>query len=290
VQKTAAEPPLGPSGRLVLTRAPGPVLQPYVETLWAVDVAEAAALPSAREHVLPTGQMHLVFRLSGGALRMFDHAGDPTGRFVSDAVVGGARDGHYIRDISHPACSVGAQLRPGAAEALFGTTAEELAGRHTPLEDLWGREVAWMREQLTEARMLHQRIDRLESILAARVAARGSLHPAVACALAQLPFRPTIGRIVEATGYSHRTVISLFRRSVGLTPKQYARVLRFQRALEAVARSPARSLVDVALGAGYSDQAHFSREFRVFCGVTPTEYRRAAPELPNHLAVDPGPR
>ena len=278
------------SGRLVLTRAPRPILQPFVEMLWGIDAtSDSPPALVRREHVLPTGQMHVAFRF-GGPLRLFEDAADTDGHFVGDAVVGGARDVHYIRDVSTPACSVGALLRPGAAEALFGVSADELAGRHTPLDDLWGRDVVWMREQLMEPAMLHQRITILESILAARLTTRRAIHPAVPQALEQLRVTSSIRRIVQASGYSHRTLISLFRRSVGLTPKQYVRVLRFQRVLETVSVAEKTSLVDVAMEAGYSDQAHFSREFRAFAGVTPSEYRRESPERPHHLRVDAGAR
>jgi hypothetical protein len=127
-----------PSGRLVLSRAPRPILQPFVETLWAVEATSASpSAPARREHVLPTGQMHLAFRLSGDPLRLFVGANDTTGYLVGDAVVGGARVSHYIR-LVQPGCSVGAQLHPGAAETLFGVPADEIAGRHTPLPGFLG--------------------------------------------------------------------------------------------------------------------------------------------------------
>jgi AraC-like DNA-binding protein len=278
-----------PPGCLQLTRAPRPVLQPFVSLLWAVDAANIPAAPPRREHVLPTGEMHLAFRLSGGPLCLFDSPGDDTGRLAGDAVIGGTRAIRYIRSAS-PGCSVGAQLRPGAAEALFGVHADELADRHTALEDVWGRDVAWIREQLKEPRMLHQRIDRLEAILTARLSMRGAVHPAVSFALERLRASCSVRRIVGDSGYSHRTMICLFRRSVGLTPKQYSRVLRFQRLLDAIRAVPEPSLADLAMEAGFSDQAHFTREFKAIAGVTPTEYRRASPESPHHLGVDGRPR
>jgi AraC-like DNA-binding protein len=252
-----------------------------------------------REHVLPTGRMHLVIRLSDDPLRLFDDVDDNSGRLVSAAVVGGARDSFYIRDVSKPLCSVGAVLRPGAALALFGVEADELAERHTPLEELWGRPVASMRDRLAELRAHEERLDAFEAVLASRLPRARGLHPAVAQALEQLMNVPAVAanhteergsalavsQVVRQSGYSHRTFISLFHRAVGLTPKVYCRVLRFQRALRRVSDGTT-SWLDVALTAGYSDQAHFNREFRAFVGVTPSVYRLVAPRFQNHLPVD----
>jgi AraC-like DNA-binding protein len=213
-----------------ITRTPGPVLQSVVERFWAID-PDAGVLPTAvsRERVLPTGQMHLAFRLSGGPLQLFVSDTDRAGHCVAEAIVGGARTASYLRDVSRPAQTVGAQLRPGAAEVLFGVPAHALAERHTPLDDLWPGEVEGILEQLASTVTLHQRIDRLEAIFAARLAAREPvLHPAVATALRQLPGEPAIQRIARETGYSHRALIALFRRSVGLTPGDYRRMLRFR--------------------------------------------------------------
>jgi AraC-like DNA-binding protein len=276
-----------PPGCLTLSRAPRPILQPYVDKLWAVDTTgDVRPLAAQREHVLPTGQMHLAIRLTDDPLRIFCDADDGTGRRVGCAVVGGARVGHYIRDVSRPQCSVGAQLRPGGAEALFGVPADVLAGVHTPLDELWGREAAWVREQLMEPSMLHQRVDRLESILAARLSTRRVVHPVVPFALDRLRRHHPIQRIVQDSGYSHRMVISLFRHAVGLTPKQFERVTRFERLLGRVRNAAGPALVDIAVAAGYSDQAHFSREFRTIAGVTPTEYRRASVDEVHHLPVN----
>jgi len=230
--------------------------------------------------------MHLVFRLSGDPLRLFNAASDRQGRIISDAVVGGARASYYIREVSKPLCSVGAQLRPGAAEALFGVAADELADRHTPVEDLWGSRTASIRDQLSSTTVLAERLDVLERILTTRVPKLRALHPAVARALTRLRTTTSVHELVEGSGYSHRTFIELFSRSVGLAPKSYCRVLRFQRALRRAAAPGHDPWIDVAIDAGYSDQSHFNREFREFAGVTPTVYRGVAPAFSHHLPVD----
>ena len=199
------------------------------------------------------------------------------------SLVGGARSRFYIRDISLPSISVGAMLRPGAAEPLFGVTADELAERHTPLADLWGASADDIHGLLFDAPHPGERIALLESVLTARLPPVHAMHPAIADAIEKFHMLESINLMVRRSGYSHRQFIALFRRAVGLSPKTYARVLRFQTALQAAARCEAGSGAIIALQAGYSDQAHFNREFLEFAGVTPATYRKYSPAEPHHV-------
>ncbi|MGH7656991.1 MAG: helix-turn-helix domain-containing protein, partial [Gemmatimonadales bacterium] len=271
---------------MLLTRSPRPVLRPFIKTLWAIDRCGPAPLPLAdRERVLPTGSMNLALRLSDHPLRIFDTPDDPAGKVIGYAVAGGARNESYIRDISGPVRSVGAQLHPGASELLLGVPAGELAGRHTSLEELWGGSAALMSEQLLDAGTPERQLDLFETILIARLPRVYGIHPAVAHALDRFRTTFDVGEVVRQTGYSHRRFIALFQDAVGLTPKLYCRILRFQRVLLRGAADPSLSWVELALNAGYADQSHFNRDFREFTGATPGEYRRVAPSLPNHVPV-----
>ncbi|MEQ1784857.1 MAG: helix-turn-helix domain-containing protein, partial [Hyphomonadaceae bacterium] len=96
---------------------------------------------------------------------------------------------------------------------------------------------------------------------------------------------PSVGAAVRESGLSHRAFIAHFRRHVGLAPKTWLQVRRFQRALHAMRLDPAAPLADVAAAAGYSDQSHFGREFMALAGATPAGYRRRSPSEANHLPV-----
>ncbi|MGH7717794.1 MAG: helix-turn-helix domain-containing protein [Gemmatimonadaceae bacterium] len=273
---------------MLLRRDPSPVLRPFVRTLWA---AEQPSLPhrpaGCRERVFPTGDMHIAFRLSDHPLWLFRDVDDPAGYTAGHAVLGGARATPYVRDTSAPARSVGALLRPGAAQLLFGEPADTFAGRHTLLDDLWGRSAALAREQLLDAGHPERQLDILESILAARLPRLRGIHPAVAQALEQFPITPDVREAVKQSGYSHRRFITLFRQAVGLTPKLYCRLLRFRRAVDRIKAAQVAPWAGLALAAGYSDQAHFNREFREFAGVTPEAYRKISPQLAFHVPVLP---
>ena len=271
----------------MLQRAPRPSLRPFIKTLWAAPAPSEPRLTTAsREHVLPTGDMHMVFRLAADPLTLFETVGATAGVNLGTAIVGGARATYYVREGAGPSWSVGAQLHPAAAQSLFGVPAAELAGRHTALDDLWGGAVEFLREQLYEVDDPATQLDRLECFLAARLPAVRGLHPAVAEALARLQTTPDVRAAVKATGYSHRRVIALFHQQMGLTPKVFCRLERFQRVLEDLTTHPTAAWADLALGAGYSDQSHLSREFREFAGLTPSAYRVVSPWSTHHVPVE----
>lgn len=266
-------------------RAPAPALLPFATVLWASD---GEARPRLRERVLPTGAMHLVIRLDDAPLRLFSGADDAAGHTVGTAVVGGARAEAYLREVGGARSrTVGVQLRPGAASVLLGAPAGVLAGRHVTLEDLWGREAARLREQLAEAPSPAARLALLEAHLVARIAGRGGIPPALEVALHCLSAGGSVSRAAEASGFSHRHFLVRFREEVGLAPKAYGRVLRLQRVLQRLTREPAAPWVDVALDAGFADQAHLARDFRELTGLTPSAYRSLAPAQPHHVPLAP---
>lgn len=265
-----------------IRRAPVPRLRPFVTTLWAV--ASGRSSPGARERVLPSGTMHLVVRIGGEPLVLFDDASGGGPRCIGTAVVGGARSSHYVRDVSAPTRSVGVELAPGAAGLLFAGSATELAERHTSLDDLWGADAERLRDRVASAASLEGALDVLESVLMQRLPRVRGVHPAIARALDSMASASDrVGPAVAASGLSHRAFIERFRGEVGLAPKQFARARRLARATAALGSE--RSLAAVALVTGFSDQAHMTREFADMAGVSPAEVRASG--ATRHVACAP---
>ncbi|WP_299396916.1 AraC family transcriptional regulator [Pelagibius sp.] len=277
-----------------LVRQPRDVLRPFVQQLWASDPSDAppgAPSGSGREAVLPSVSTQLVIRLAEQPLRVFRHRDDLEGYAVSTAVIGGPRLAPYLKDVSRPVPTVGAALRPGVAGLLIGAPAGTFVGRHLPLEDVWGAApVAVLRAALWEAGSAAQRLAIFEAALVVRLPKVTGLDPLVAQALAGFDAGAPVGAVVTESGYSHRTFTRRFAAAVGLKPKTYARLQRFGRALDPLAKGAAAagaapSLADLAAWHGYADQAHFVREFRQFSGLTPGCYRRLAPAFARHVAL-----
>ncbi|MGH9633175.1 MAG: helix-turn-helix domain-containing protein [Bryobacteraceae bacterium] len=118
-----------------------------------------------------------------------------------------------------------------------------------------------------------------------RIAARGEVSLALR-EFHAVPHAVTIAEVTHKTGLSPRRFAQLFRENVGVTPKLYCRIRRFQEAIRQIRMGAEVRWADVALDCGYFDQAHFVNEFRSFSGIKPTTYRTGSTTWANHVALD----
>ena len=112
------------------------------------------------------------------------------------------------------------------------------------------------------------------------------LHPAVTFALQAFAHQPHDARISAVTGMSNLTpkrFIKKFKSTVGVTPKRYCRLLRFQQALAEAEHGNQVDWTRIAMDCGYFDQAHFIHDFRSFAGITPTGYQAGQTQFRNHV-------
>lgn len=244
----------------------------------------------ALERVLPTGAVHVVFRLGASPLRVLDARGRETR--VVGAVVGGPRASAYLKDVSGVEETVGVQLRVGATALIFPGSAQALADSHTPLDALWGADAERLRAQLAEEPVLARRLDRLEAALLAR-ARDAFVRPDLTHAITLVARGGSLDSACRMTGLRERRFRDVFTDAVGLAPKTFARVARLGRALGALAAEsaadpadsthPTSSLAAIAFEAGFADQAHFQREMKAITGLTPAVYRRHRTLHPHHV-------
>lgn len=260
-------------------RPPAP-LDDLVEWLWFFDEPCGRGL----ERRLPDGGLEIVLHLEGEGTHA---AGVREPAFV----VAGPRARPELLDAS-PGRLVGVHCRPGSARSLLGVPGRAVCGGlDLDLRDIWGACAAELAERVAEAKDPAGQLEALAGGLLAAVWRNGaprSRRDLVGAALRTIegdPARARVGDLVDRAGVSWRVFTETFEEEVGLTPKLYQRVRRLQGAVRELYRKPDAGLADVALGAGFADQAHLVREFRALGDVTPARYHRTAPETRNHVPV-----
>lgn len=184
------------------------------------------------------------------------------------------------------------ELTALGAWQLFGVPMRHLANGVVGAGELIGEDGQRLSEQLADERRWAKRIGLVEQFLRHRLADGPPPAPQVAAACRLLaaddgPLSPnhpptaaagkagaamTVSAVADEVGWTRRRLLDRFGEQVGVSPKAYARLMRFRRALELLDRGVGHPLIDVAVVAGYYDQAHFNRDFRAMAGCTPSEY------------------
>jgi len=253
-------------------RVPRGPLSDFVELFWLFD---PYAVPHAKEQLLPGATTELVIDLR------------PAARASAAALVAGPRSEHFVLDTSEAASLLGAHFKPGGGFPFFSVPAGELHNLEVSLDVLWGSKAAELRERVLAAPTPDAKFDLLERALldAASTLAR---HRAVAFALRELSAVPqarSISEVTDAIGMSQRCFIERFRHEVGMTPKLFSRVQRFQQVVKTVHPLHEVDWADVAAACGYFDQPHFIHDFREFSGFTPAAYLALKDQHQNHVPL-----
>jgi AraC-like DNA-binding protein len=297
---------------------PPDVLRPLVA--WYSGYREVDG-PPARHRGLPSPWLTLIITLDD-PLTISEHPDPYQPASAYQVLVGGLHTTPAL--VTHDGCQSGVQLglTPLGARVLLGVPAGDLATLDLEGDEVLGRFAAELQDRVRAAGTWADRFAVLDGLLAARAGLTGAVSPA-----RQRPFsRPapfpwrtgpmdarhliapevahawrtllatrgamSVADLAEETGWSARHLDNRFRAEIGLTPKAAARVIRFDRArrmlMRRVSQGGPPALADLAVAAGYYDQAHLAREFRGLAGCPPSHW--LAEEFRNVQGGDPGHR
>jgi AraC-like DNA-binding protein len=240
------------------THAPNPALAPHVSAYWTVELRGGTHVI----RTLPDACIDLTVDLAGPA----------------KAYLAGPQRRAKNRQLRGDVHLVAARLMPGSAR-LLGARIEVLHEDWTPLDRFVKKsEVRRLESRFDRAGSLSERLGVLEAFLLDKL-----LNHMVDVRLSRVlrmiyeaEGDVPVSHLASATKVSLRTLVRLFESWVGLSPKRFLRVVRFQSALRAL--DGPTSGADLAARLGYADQAHLIRDVKELFGATPTEILRLAPD------------
>lgn len=231
--------------------------------------------------------MTVVFNLGADRIRLVD--GDDPSREITirGHVLSGARSRYFVVNTEDMVQTIGIQFKPGGAFPFFRMPASELQEQSISLDDIFGAEARHIRDRLLETSSPEQKFQLLECWLLDRLAKPLQRHRAVEFALQRLLQNPaqSVSALSDRIGISQRRFIQIFSSEVGLTPKLFARVRRFQSSIQELGIDTEVEWTDLALRCGYYDQAHFNHDFQGFCGLTPRSYVAHRTAHLNHVPI-----
>lgn len=256
-----------------------PELVPSVRAIRVEEVGEPAPTPSPYP-VLPGPYPVLGLQTRGRLAILRGDISQPLGRVGITGLQTGPRQFQPSAD----ARSVLILFQPHGLFSLLGQSLDALTDHHPELAALLGepsaREFA---ERVAAAATDRQIVTAVsESLLAWQRRSRFAAAPTLVHAVHQIVAQHgnvRTERLSATLGLSSRQLERQFKEQVGVGPKRFASLVRFDAALANLAERH-RSL-DLALGLGFFDQAHFIREFGRYAGTTPSAYGRSHPNFPD---------
>ena len=248
---------------------PAAWVKPVVRCFWALEYEGNGA--SEPELVLPDGCPEIVFNLSDRFVRVQPETEElqPRSLFA----------GQMSRSITiRPSGKVdlfGVRLQPAGAWSLLNFPVNEITDQIAEFGLVTGRDGNELEEMLNRAASFDDRVLIFQNWVRSRlsrneaideVASNASTLISASCGSLQ------ISDLATRMGTSERRLERHFKRSIGLSPKSFSRIVRFQSVVRSVQKSPTAGLLDTGLDFGYFDHSHLIREFREFSGITPQAY------------------
>ena len=261
--------------RELVPAAPVPALRPFVG--WYIGYRQSG-MPPGLHRGLPSPYLTMIITLDE-PLQLAAHPDDRRPPRVYQTVLGGLHSTPAI--IRHQGRQSGVQigLKPLGARVLLGLPAGELAALDTDAGDVLGPVATELQDRIRGAPTWGRRFAVVDEVLLRLFRDDQEVSREVARAwqvLLATGGTVAVPELASEAGWSSRQLGTRFRTEIGLTPKEAARVVRFDRARRLLQRRVAAcqpaGLAALAADCGYYDQAHLAREFRLLAGLAPSRW------------------
>lgn len=173
---------------------------------------------------------------------------------------------------------LGVRFKPGQIPGKFDVSISDLIDTYVPIDHfIHGREIS---EQIAETPNMFEQMNLLQKYIGEQWRLDEQLCTMISLIRSQKG-NVRISELVDEMKYSSRYINRVFTNRMGISPKTFSKIMRFQSLLSCINKSGDESLTDIAYRSGYYDQSHSIKEFKEFTSVTPHEYAREV-DLPNY--------
>lgn len=241
------------------------------------------------DRYLPNGNVEIIIDLTDIPKYIYDNDKLTTIQTCREIWVSGMRETFITIPSGLDAEMFIIEFRKGQAYSFIGRPLTEITGQVVGGDLALPQVFRELREQLLAQRSPAAMFLVAERILFGHFGDKLSINPFVHFAVSRILVSPsslTIKDLADRTGYSSKHFIRIFTEHVGLNPKSFLRIIRFQKAIQDIETKGALHWASLALDCGYYDQSHFIADFRNFSGFTPLEYmKKKNSELLNYIPV-----
>jgi AraC-like DNA-binding protein len=229
----------------------------YVKYFWSLDKSVGEILPPVYKS-MADGYVEVVFSINGSFKEYYNYGG----------YVLSQHNNYKTLTIGDNIGLFGARLYPHALLPLFGVSSHETADSVQEIQSILPRELV---NEIMDAPSHHARVSVFNRHILRNLNTVPTVLEHAVYKIIDTHGMERLSRLRSMVCVSERQLERRFKESIGFTPKQYCRVLRFQYAKRKFINHK-NSFAEIAFECNYADQAHFARDFKEFSGMTVSEY------------------
>lgn len=250
------------------SRLPCPGLRPYVRAY----VQRQMAGPSIDIVQPMPASLETIMDLEFGNLPIVEYLNGAVQEAIRTSIVGQGTHRRLWYRLRGPVDSFGIFFQPMGVRQLFGIPGRLLVNHEYTAVDVIGKSIFEVRERMAETRCFDARVRIMEGHLMAAAAKASACTVIMASArrIVREQGALRVSELADQTSLSVRQYERRFLDEVGITPKLFARITRYQMAMDAKVTTPARSWLTIAHEFGYHDQMHMIKDFQMLSGDSPS--------------------
>lgn len=243
------------------------------------------------ERIVPTGHVFVVFELDNIPRNTYDNKTlQPLETYTKVWVSGTHRN--FISISAHQQSEMLAiQFKSAGAFPFLHCPLQDLNDKVVPAQEIFGSEVLELREKIFMEENPQAKFNLVSNWLESRFDSKKEAPEYLLTFIELLQKEPVsnLNRIMDSYPTTQKQLIQHFKKYVGLTPKYYHRILRFNEILKIINKNESLSWTEVAYSCDYSDQSHFIKEFALFSGFNPLKFIKMdfPKERTNFFPLDP---
>lgn len=268
----------------LITHFPSAPLNRYVDRLYYVE----RTMPYQREKILPATWLDLKINL-GGTIKVYEQDKVEPSSICADSWSVGLWNTYHVVEWPADLRFFGVFFKPGGAYPFLQLPVSELHNHVVSLDAIWGSFAEEARQRLHAAPSIPAALCLLEQLLLKRLHEVPYRFKVVQHALAEIARQHgiiSIRSLSDHVGVSPNYLTAQFKLLIGGTPKELARLYRFQSVLDQLDLTQPIEWTWIAHQAQYYDQSHFNKDFVAFTGYSPSDYlrlrRQVQTDYPHH--------
>lgn len=233
-------------------------LQKYIRYFWVLEDCGGKTFK-----IIPDGLSGLIFQ------ERADQFFDREHRILPQMFIYGQTTHHSEQYAAGNFRNIGVYLQPTALKSVFNIDAHELTNQHIAIEDLTMEPIL---EQLAHAVSIDEKIGLISKFFLRRIERQDYSSEKADFGSMLLQKGNRLKDIQREMNLSERALERLISRYVGISPKSFSKIVRFQSGLNALRQKDFNSLTNLAYQNSYYDQSHYNREFKLFTGMNPKRF------------------